>query len=194
MTNLESILKSKVISADKGPSSENYGFSSSHVWMWELDHEEGWDLKNWCFWIVALEKTPESPLDCKEIKPVNPKGNQPWIFIDRTDAEAEALILWLPDAKNWLIGKDLDAGKDWRQEEEDRGWDGWMASLTRQAWVWPSSRNWWWTGNLACCSPWGCKELDMTERLNWTEGTLRSLLQCHNLKKSILQHSAFFMV
>ena len=117
MTNLESILKSKVISADKGPSRENYGFSSSHVWMWELDHEEGWDLKNWCFWIVALEKTPESPLDCKEIKPVNPKGNQPWIFIDRTDAEAEALILWLPDAKNRLIGKDLDAGKDWRQEK-----------------------------------------------------------------------------
>ena len=85
--------------------------------MWELDHEEGWAPKNWCFWIVALEKTPESPLDCKEIKPVNPKGNQPWIFIDRTDAEAEALILWLPDAKNRLIGKDLDAGKDWRQEK-----------------------------------------------------------------------------
>ena len=103
-------------------------------------------------------------------------------------------ILWPLDAKNWLIRKDLDAGKDWRQEEEDRGWDGWMASLPRQAWVWPSSRNWWWTGNLACCSPLGCKELDMTERLNWTEGTFRNLLQHHNLKESILQHSAFFMV
>ena len=95
-----------------------YGFSSGHVGMWESDHKESWALKNWCFWTVVLEKTLESPLDCKEITPVHPKGNQPWIFIGRTDAEAETPILWPPDAKNWLIGKDPDAGKDWRQEEK----------------------------------------------------------------------------
>ena len=93
--------------ADKGPSSQSYGFPSSHVWMWELDHKESWVLKNWCLWTVVLEKTLESPLDCKEIKPVNPKGDQHWIFTGRTDAEAEAPVLWPPDSKNWLIGKDL---------------------------------------------------------------------------------------
>ena len=102
----------------KGPYSQSYGFSSSDVWMWELDHKESWVPKNWCFWIVELEKTLESPLDCKEIKPVNPKGNQSWIFIGRTDAEAEIPVLWPPDEKNWLIWKDPDAGKDWRQEEK----------------------------------------------------------------------------
>ena len=102
--------------ANKGPSSQGYGFSSRHVWMWELDYKESWAPKNWCFWTVVLKKTLESPLDCKEIKPVNPKGNQPWIFIERTDAEAEAPILWPPEVKNWLTGKDPDAGKDWRQE------------------------------------------------------------------------------
>ena len=100
---------------NKGPSSQNYGFPSSHVWMWELDHKESWVLKNWCFWTVVLEKILESPLGCKEIHPVHPKGNQSWIFIGRTDAEAETPILWPPDAKNWLIGKDPDAGKHWRQ-------------------------------------------------------------------------------
>ena len=104
--------------ANKGLYSQSYGFSSSHVWMWEMDHKEGWVLKNWCFLTVVLEKTPESPLDSKEIKPVNPKGNQPWIFIGRTEAEAEAPILWPPDAKNSLIPKDPDAGKYWRQEEK----------------------------------------------------------------------------
>ena len=102
--------------ADKGPSSQSYGFSSSHVWMWELDHKESWALKKWCFWTVVLEKTLESPLDWKESQPVNPKGNQSLIFIGRTDAEAP--ILWPPDVKNWLTGKDPDAGKDWRQEEK----------------------------------------------------------------------------
>ena len=102
--------------ANKGPSSQSYGFSSSHVWMWELDYKESWALKNWCFWTVELEKTLESPLDCKEIQPVHPEGNQSWIFIGRTDAETP--ILWPPDAKNWLIWKDPDAGKDWRQEEK----------------------------------------------------------------------------
>ena len=104
--------------ANKGPSSQGYGFSSGHVWMWELDCEEGWVLKNWFFWTVVLEKTLESPLDCKEIQPVHPKGDQSWVFIGRTDAEAEALVLWLPDAKSQLIEKDPDAGKDWGQEEK----------------------------------------------------------------------------
>ena len=104
--------------ADKGPPSQSYGFSSSHVWMWEVDHKAGWAPKNGCFWTVVLEKTLESPLDCKEIQLVHPKGNQSWIFIGRTDAEAEIPILWPPDAKNRLIGKDPDAGKDWRQTEK----------------------------------------------------------------------------
>ena len=106
--------------ANKGPYSQSYGFSSSHVWMWELDHKEDWVLKNWCFWTVVLKKTLESSLESKEIKPVNPKGNQPWIVIRRIDAEAEAEapILWPPDAKSWLTGKDSDARKDWGQEEK----------------------------------------------------------------------------
>ena len=102
--------------ADKDQYSQSYDFCRSHVWMWELNHKEGWAPKNWCFWTVVLEKTLESFLDRKEIKPVNPKGNQAWIFIGRADAEAQ--ILWLPDAKSWLIGKDPDAGKDWRQEKK----------------------------------------------------------------------------
>ena len=118
------IKKQRHYFANKSPSSQSYGFSSSHVRMWELDHEENWMPKNWCFWTVVLEKTLESPLDCKEIKPVHPKGNQSWIFIGRTDAEVEALILWPPNAKNWLIGKDSDAGKDWRQEEKGMTEDG----------------------------------------------------------------------
>ena len=104
--------------ANKGLSSPSYGFSSSHVWMWELDYKQSWVPKNWCFWTVVLEKTLESPLDCKEIQPVHPKGNQSWIFIGGTDAEAETAILWPPEAKKWLIGKDPDAGKDWRWEEK----------------------------------------------------------------------------
>ena len=117
--------------AKKGPSIESYGFSSSHVWMWELDYKESWALKNWCYWTVVLEKTLESPLDCKEIQPVHPKGNQSWIFIGRIDAEAETLVLWPHDVNNWPIGKDPDAGKDWRQEKgttEDEmvGWHYWL--------------------------------------------------------------------
>ena len=113
INNLHSILKSS-----KGLPSQTYGFSSSHVWMWELDYKESWVQKNWCFWNVVLEKTLESPLNCREMKPVHPKGNQPWMFTGRTDAEAEIPIVWPPDVKNWLIGKDPDAGKDWRQEEK----------------------------------------------------------------------------
>ena len=103
--------------ANKGLSSQSYGFSSSHVWLWELDHKESWAPKNWCFWTVVLEKTLESPSGCKEIQPVSPKGNQSWIFIGRTDADTETPIFWPPDAKNWLIGKDPDAVKDWRWEK-----------------------------------------------------------------------------
>jgi len=118
--------------ANKCPSSQSHGFSSSHVWMWELDYKESWAPKNWCFWTVVLEKTPESPLDCKEIQLVHPKGDQSWVFIGRIDVEAETPIFWPPDAKSWLIWKDPDAGKDWRQEKkgttEDElvGWQHWL--------------------------------------------------------------------
>ena len=128
MTNLDSILKSRHYFATKDPSSQSYGFSISHVWMWGLEYKENWALKNWCFWTVVLEKTLESPLDSKEIQPVHPKEDQSWIFIGRTDAEAETAILWPPDVKNWLIWKDPGAGKDWRwvakgtTEDEMVGW------------------------------------------------------------------------
>ena len=128
----QKIKKQKHYFADKDLSTQSYGFSSGHVRMWELDCEESWAPKNWCFWTVVLEKTLESPLDCKEIQPVNPKGNKSRIFIGRTDAEAETPVPWPPDAKNWLTGKDPDAGKDWRQEEkgmtEDEmvGWHYWL--------------------------------------------------------------------
>ena len=115
MTKLDSILKSRRYFVNKGPSSQGYGFSSSHVWIWELDYKESWAPKNWCFWTVMSEKTLESPL---EIQPVHPKGNQSWMFIERTDVEAATPILWPPDAKIWLIWKDADAGKDWGQEEK----------------------------------------------------------------------------
>ena len=121
--------------ANKGLYSQSYGFFSSH----ELEYKKGWALKNWCFQIVVLEKILESPLDCKDIKQVNPTGNQSWRFIGRTDAEAEAPVLWPPDSKSWLVGIEPDAGKDWRQEEKragDRGLDGWMTSLTQWTWVW----------------------------------------------------------
>jgi len=123
------------------------GFSSSHVWMWELDHKEGWAPKNWCFWTVVLEKTLESPLDSKEIKPVNPKGNQSWIFIARTVAEAEAPILWPPDVKDWPLEKTLMLGKiEGRRGRGQQRTKIWMASQTRGTWVWGISRSWWWTG------------------------------------------------
>ena len=118
MTNLDSILKNRHYFANKGPSSPGYGFSSSHIWMWELNYKESWALKNWCFSTAVLEKTLESPLDCKVIQPGHRKGNQSWIFTGRTDVRVETPILWLPNMKNWLIWKDPDAGKDWGQEEQ----------------------------------------------------------------------------
>ena len=131
MTNLDSMLKSRDITGN-GLYRQSYGFSSSHVWMWDLDHKESWVLKNWCFRTVVLEKTLESPLDCKEIKPVNPKGNQSLIFIGRTVAKAEAPILWPPNAENWLIERDPGAGNDWGQEQKEAteneliGWHYWI--------------------------------------------------------------------
>ena len=141
--------------------------------MWELDCEESWAPKNWCFWTVVLEKALESPLDCKEIQPVHPKGDQSWVFIGRTDAEAETPILWPPHAKSWVFGKDPDAGRDWGQEEKGATEDemaGWHHWLTLWTWVWVNSRSWWCTGKLACHDSWGRKESDTIEQLNWTEG------------------------
>ena len=164
------IKKQRHYFANKCPSSQSYGFSSGHVWMWELEYNESLAPKNWCFWSVVLEKTLESPLDCKEIQPVHPKGNQFWLFIGRTDAEAEVPILWLPHAKSWLIGKDPDAGKDWSQEEKgQQRMRCWMPSLTRWTWVWASSRSWWSTVKPSMRSPWDRKVSDMTEWLNWTD-------------------------
>ena len=131
MTNLDSILKSRDI-ANKGLSSQGYGFSSSHVWMWELDYTESWAPKNWCFWTVVMEKILESPLDCKEIQPVHPKGDQSWVFTGGTGVETETPMLWPPDSKSWLIWKDPDAGKDWGQEEKGTTEDemaGWHYQL-----------------------------------------------------------------
>ena len=146
MTNLDSILKSRDITlSNKGPSSQGYSFSSSHVWMWELACKESWAPKNWCFWTVVLDKTLESPLDCKKIQPVHPKGDQSWVFIWRTDVEAETPILWPPHAKSWLIGKDPDAWKDWGQEEKGMTEDK-MSSSIQWTWVWVASGSWWWTG------------------------------------------------
>ena len=137
------------------------------VWMWELEYKQSWGPKNWCFWTVVLEKTLERPLNCKEIKPVNPKGNQSWIFIGRTDADAEAPILWPPDVKNWVTGKGPDAGKDWRWKEKGMTEDemvGWHHQLDGQEFEQAPADG---QGSLACSSPWGRKESDTTECLNW---------------------------
>ena len=167
MTKIDTMLKSRYHFADKSPYGQSYGFSNSHVWMWELDHKEIWVPKNWCFWTVVLEKTLESPLDYREIKPVNPKGNESWIFIGRTNAEAP--ILWPPDEKNWLIGKDpawcwerLKAGEKGMTEDEMVGWHHWLNGHEFE-WTLGDSEG---QGSLACCSPWGHKESDTTEWLN----------------------------
>ena len=163
------IKKQKHHFANKGLSIQSYGLSSSHVWMWKLDHKESSASKNWCFWTVVMEKTWES-LNFTEIKSVSPQGNQSWMFIGKTDGKAEALVFWPSDAKNWLIGKDPDAGKYWRQEKgmtEDEmvGWHHWLNGHEfEQA---PGVGDG--LGSLACCSPWGHKESDMTEWLNWAD-------------------------
>ena len=156
---------------NKSPSSQSYGFSSSHVWTWQLNYQESWEPKNWCFWSVVLEKTLESPLDCKEIQPVHPKGDQSWVFIGKTEVEVATPILWPPDGKSWLIWKNPDVGKDWRQEEkgttEDEmvGWHHWLNGDDFGRWL-----NWWWTGKSGMLQSMGHKELDTTEWLNWSEG------------------------
>ena len=163
------IKKQRYHFGSKGPSCQCYGFSSSHVWMWELDCEESWVLKNWCFWTVMLEMTIESPLDCKEIQPVHPKGNQSWIYIEKTDAEAETLNLWSSDVEKWLIGKDPGAGRDWGQGEKGTTEDemvGWHCRLDRHEFeqaLGVSDGQ----GSLVCCSPWGHKEWNVTEC--WTD-------------------------
>ena len=165
--------------------------------MWELDCEESRALKNSRFWTVVLEKTLESPLDCKEIQPVHPKGDQSWVFIGSTDAEAETPILWPPDVKNWLIGKDLDAGKIERlkvgEEGDDRGWDGWMAAQTQGTWVWVSSGGWWWRGRPGVLWSMGSQSV----RYDWvTELTdvpvLSISLKINQKNKSIQNWSNFF--
>ena len=167
MTEIDSILKSKDVTLPK-----KVHLVKAMVFPVVMCGCESWtirkaELKNWCFWTVVLEKTLESPLDCKDIQPVHPKGNQSWIFqwifIGRTDVEAETPILWPPDVKNWLIWKDPDAGKDWRRDEKGMtvdemvGWHHWLNGR-----VWVNSGSWWWTGELACCSSWGYRESDMT--------------------------------
>ena len=180
MTNLDSnIKKQRHYFANKGPSSQGYGLSSGHVWMWELDYKQSWAPKNWCFWTVVLKKTLESPLDCREIQPVHSKGDQPWVFIGRADVEAEAPILWPPDVKRWLIWKDPDAGKDWRREEKGTTEDervGWHHRLDGRGFGWtPGVGDG--QGGLVCCGSWGRKESDTTEQLNWTEKLQLSLNQ-----------------
>ena len=165
MTNLDQCFKNQRHHfADKDLYSQSYGFSSNHLWIWELHHKEGWVLKNWCFWILVLEKTLESPLYCKKIKPVNPKGNKSWLFVGRSDAEAEAPVLWPPDMKSWLIGKDPDSGKSWRQkkkvgtEDEMVGRHLWLNGHVFEQTQGESEGQ----GSLVCCSPWGHKESVMT--------------------------------
>ena len=194
----EHIKKQRHYFVSKGPYSQGYGFSSGHVWMWELDYKEGWARKNWCFWTVVLQKTLESALDCKEIQPVHPQGDQSWVFIGRTDVEAKTPILWPPDAKSWLIWKDPNAGKDWGREEKGMtknemvGWHHWL-----------NGHGFGWTlgvgdgqGGLACCGSWGHKESDTTERLNWTKLNVINVAVCakHNtelgqVKRNCIQTS-----
>ena len=158
---------------NKGPSSQGYGFSSGHVWMWELDYKESWAQENWCFWTVVLEKTLESPLDCNEIQPVHPKGDQSWVFVGRTDAEAETPILWPPDVKSWLIGKDPDAGEDWGREKKGTTEDEMVGCHH-----WPNgprfglnSRSWWCTRRPGVLQFMGSQWVghDWANELNWTD-------------------------
>ena len=155
--------------ANKGLSSQGYGSSSGHVWMWELNCEESWAPKNWCFWTMVLQKTPESPLDCKEIQPVHPKGDQPWVFFGRNDAKAETTLATsceeLTHWKRLWCWEGLGAGG----KGDDRGWDGWMASPTRWMWVWVNSGSWWWTGRLGMLWFMGSQRVrhNWVTELNW---------------------------
>ena len=164
------IKKQRHYFVNKGPSSQGYGFSSSHVWMWELDYKESWALKNWCFWTIVLEKTLESSLDCKEIQPVHPKGDQAWVGVHWKDWgwswNSNTLATWFEEPIPWKrpwCWERLKAGG----EGDNRGWDGWMTSLTRWTWVWVNSGSWWWTGR-----PGMLRFMGSTEQLNWTDTKL----------------------
>ena len=172
MTNLDSILKSRDITLPTkvhlAMVHNGYGFSSGHVWMWELDYKESWAQKNWCFWTMVLEKTLESSLDCKEIQPVHPKGDQSWVFIGRTDAKAETLATWCEELTHWKrlwCWEGLGAGG----EGDNRGWDGWMASPIRWTWVWMDSGSWWWTGRPGVLQFMGSQRVghDWASEVNW---------------------------
>ena len=174
------IKKQRHYFANKGPSSQNYGFSNSQVWMWELDYKENWALKNWRFWTLTLEKTLESPLDCKEFKPVHPKGNQSWVFIGRTDDEAESpntFATWCEELTHWKRPWCLERMKP--EERDDRGWGGWVASPTRWTWVWVSSGSWWCTGKPVMLQSIGS---DTTEQLNWGTQRLPTARNHHQLR------------
>ena len=171
------IKKQRHYFSNKGLPSQGYGFSSSHVWMWQLDYKESWAQKKWYFWTVVLEKTLESPLDFKEIQPVHPEGDQSWVFNERTDVEAEAPIIWPLEVKSWLIWKDPDAGKDWRQEEKGMTEDE-MVGLHHQlqTWVWVSSWSWWWTGRPGVLQFMGSQS--QTRPSYWTELNIFTLYHC----------------
>ena len=160
--------------ANKGPTSQSYGFSSGHVWMWELDHKESWELKNRCFWTVVLEKILESPLDCKENQPVHPKGDQSWAFIGRTDVERETPILWPPGAKNCLIWKDPDSGNDWKKEEKGMAEDELDGITNSMDMSFSKSESWWWTGK-----PGAASMVLQTVRHDWATFTDRLLIPLH---------------
>ena len=177
------IKKQRHYFANKGPSSHHDGYCSGHVWVSELDYKS-WALKNWCFWTVVLEKPLESPLDHKEIQPVHPKGDQSWVFIGRTDVEAETPILWLHAAKSWLIWKDPDAGKDWRQGEKGTTEDEMVGSHhpTQWIWVWVASGSWWWTGRpgvLWSMGFWRVRH-DWVTELNWSK--IKTVIDITNWK------------
>ena len=187
MTHLDSILKSRDITLSTKICLVK-AISIGHVWMWELDCEESWVPKNWCFWTVML--------DCKEIQPVHSKGDQLWDLFGRTHAKAETPIVWPPHAKSWLIGKISDAGRDWGQEEkgDNRGWDGWMASLTPWTWVWMNSRRLWWTGRPGVLRFMGLQRVgqDWATELNWTEGREKRQVSAHRYGISSWGHEKFF--
>ena len=191
MTNLDSIFKSRDITL-----STKVRLVKAMVFPVVMYGCEIWSInkvqKNWCFWTVVLEKTLESPLDCEEIQPVHSEGDQPWYFFRRNDAKAEIPVLWPPHVKSWLIGKDSDAGRDWGQEEKgmDRGWDGWMASLTRWTWIWVNSGSWWWPGR--CAAIHGVAK-SQTWLSNWTElnwGLLSSVLYGRRSLKATVREGA----
>ena len=172
MTNLDSILKIRDITLQTKVGPVKALVFPVVMYGCELDCKENWALKNWCSWTVVLEKTLESPLDCKEIKSVHPKENESWIFTGGTDAEAEAPVLWPPDENNGLLIKDPDARKDWRWEEKGtRGWDGWMTSLIQWTWDWACSQSWWWTGKLGLLQSVGLQRVghDWATELNWKQ-------------------------